>query len=483
MALDKLPSNLYSGNAVVVNAMPYVQYADKLKREKAAKDEAIDKYYQNLPNTLNPKGMRDQDIPGLNEKVSEIQKYWMENRDAIRKGNTPEAFNLSKKFREAQGGVEMSKNAGGTSLYIAKSKADPKKGYMFRGPEREAAIIAHEEPIWSPNYKGINLPTYDVPPPPLQQKDLIRLTADIKPGVRTSTKAHPTDKYKEIEVSTPYLEPKQLDDIQKRAATELHNNWSFEEEIKNKLSKTPEIKEKLDLVFKNNYGRLPQTEEDVAAAYLLSNMANLAETEKPVPNFKEREDLKWGRKLAFNKLTYEQSMDKIRANKEAGLPPPNTGYLSDELFDSDGEDVTVRLNGAETKRRVLFTDKVDPERLDIMIGKDLSKKKLGIEPIDIKVPDGKGGYIVKQGYYQDPVTRDVEGKNGQKASRERIKDDYINKYSSSKFKAATNTKAVEKKAGGATTFKVIDPKTGDIIMDGVDEAAANKAKAKGYNVQ
>ncbi len=445
MALDKLPSNLYSGNAVVVNAMPYVQYADKLKREKAAKEEALDKYYQNMPNTLNSKGMRDQDIPGLHERQNEIQQYWAANRDAIRKGNTPEAFNLGKMFRETQGAIDQSKNRAATSLLLGKARLDPKKQYMFRGQDREAALLAHEEPVWNPEAKGIDLTTYDVPPPPLNQKDIVRLTADIKPGTRTSTKPHPTDKYKEIEVSTPYLEPKQLDDIQKRAATELHNNWAFEEEIKNKLSQTPEIKLQLDEIFKKNYGRSPQTQEDVAAAYLLSNMGNLAETEKPRPNWKAREDAKnaeWDRR---NKLTFAQSKEKIRLNKEAGVPPPNTGYLSDEIFDSDGEDVTVKLNGKETKRRVVFTDKVDPERLDIMIGRDPSKKKVGIEAIDIKVPDGKGGFILKQGYYQDPITGDVEGKDGQKGSRERIKDDYINKYSSSKFKAATNTKAAEKR--------------------------------------
>ena len=35
----------------------------------------------------------------------------------------------------------------------------------------------------------------------------------------------------------------------------------------------------------------------------------------------------------------------------------------------------------------------------------------------------------------------------------------------------------------AKTFNIINPNTGEVIMKGVDEAAANKAKAKGYKVQ
>ena len=422
MALDKLPSNLYSGNAVVVNAMPYVQYADKLKREKAAKEEALDKYYQNMPNTLNSKGMRDQDIPGLHERQNEIQQYWAANRDAIRKGNTPEAFNLGKMFRETQGAIDQSKNRAATSLLLGKARLDPKKQYMFRGQDREAALLAHEEPVWNPEAKGIDLTTYDVPPPPLQQKDLIRLTADIKPGVRTSTKPHPTDKYKEIEVSTPYLDPKQLDDIQKRAATALHNNWSFEEEIKNKLSQTPEIKEKLDLVFKNNYGRLPQSQEDVAAAYLLSNMGNLAETEKPRPNWKAREDLKWGRKLDFNKLTFGQSLTKIRANKSGdGSGEDEVRYITDENVEKHGKEFPKELEVQAEKSfgfkpvGYIEAKDIDVRDFDVIRGFDKSKGQPGVNPIEF---EGKEVYLIQD-------DGNWVGSDGKVIDREAVKDSWL----------------------------------------------------------
>jgi len=261
-----------------------------------------------------------------------------------------------------------------------------------------------------------------VPPPPLNQKDIVRLTADIKPGTRTSTKPHPTDKYKEIEVSTPYLEPKQLDDIQKRAATELHNNWAFEEEIKNKLSQTPEIKEKLDLVFKNNYGRLPQSQEDVAAAYLLSNMGNLAETEKPRPNWKAREDLKWGRKLDFNKLTFGQSLAKIRANKSGdGSGEDEVRYITDENVAKNGKELPEGLKkiatatfGFEPVGYIEAKD-IDVRDLALMTGFDKSKGQTGVDPIEF---DGKKVFLIKS-------DGDLLANGGKLISREAVKDAWL----------------------------------------------------------
>ena len=46
-----------------------------------------------------------------------------------------------------------------------------------------------------------------------------------------------------------------------------------------------------------------------------------------------------------------------------------------------------------------------------------------------------------------------------------------------------NTPKVDSKPTSTKTFNIVDPNTGKVLMKGVDEAAANKAKAKGYKVQ
>ena len=211
-----------------------------------------------------------------------------------------------------------------------------------------------------------------------------------------------------------------------------------------RLKQTPE--------FKAAYGDIPDIPQTAFASKLgramaLSVMKNaqlnppIAETKKPQQDIEAVMDRKWKEKLAFNKLTFGQSMQKIAANKAAGLPPEDLGYLSDNVADEYGVTETVKLGGNEMQRRVIYVDKVDPERLNVIIGKDKSKGKSGVPPIPIKQPDG----TVRFGYYQDLGSGDWQGDKGQIISRERVKDDYINRYAPTKFKAGTGTKAKEKK--------------------------------------
>ena len=155
-----------------------------------------------------------------------------------------------------------------------------------------------------------------------------------------------------------------------------------------------------------------------------------------------------------NALTYQQSLAKIRLNnqnRKDGLPTEETGYLSDEVADEVGENQTVTLGGKQREVKVIYTDKVDPKRLDI-----ISAKKQ-VRPIPIKQTDGS----LRMGYYQDRTTGDWEGLdangNTRIISRERVKDDYIKEAAPTKFKNQTGTKASENTKGTKTSTKQTIP--------------------------
>lgn len=141
----------------------------------------------------------------------------------------------------------------------------------------------------------------------------------------------------------------------------------------------------------------------------------------------------WDRR---NKITFGQSMQKIAANKAAGQVPDNLGYVSDEVVSEYG----VPLQSGKT-----FVDitNVDPERIDIITNKDLSKKKIGVQPVEINMTQPDGSLKRMKGYYVDPATGDWEGKGGQKVSREAAKDRYIQSKAGTKFKAQSGTKGSE----------------------------------------
>ena len=83
------PSNLYSGEAERFNSQPSVTLAANLMAKRQAREDALDKYYSGLPNTINDKGVRDIDIPVIHQKVGEMQQYYMQNKAQIQQGTTP----------------------------------------------------------------------------------------------------------------------------------------------------------------------------------------------------------------------------------------------------------------------------------------------------------------------------------------------------------------------------------------------------------
>ena len=171
--------------------------------------------------------------------------------------------------------------------------------------------------------------------------------------------------------------------------------------------------------------------------------------EKSVPNTKAAIDYKneegfkyWDKK---RKLTFADSMAKIAANKAAGQVPEDLGYVSDNVSYEVGEDVPVRdkNTGQVTTKRFVDITKVDPERLNIIIGRDPSKKMIGAKPTELVTKDANGNPKTLVGYYVDPNTGDWEGADGQKASREAAKDRYIRSMAGTKFKASSGTKGSE----------------------------------------
>lgn len=458
---------------------------DQKQREanQAKEAQALDQEFGK-----NISGMRDADIPELTQKWGEYKN--------LKKQLYKDGSKLDDNKRiELQ--LEAQRKLGDAYKHINKSKAEKEQEETYakdvlKNPDKYDDIATQflmerrMRPVSQfqaalPNIggmKGGTLDFADIPGNIEYKLGTTNFTPVISKAKGTqSLRGEPIDvvspdgltttrtQYKAVNSPTEYIKQLQAGVVGSKKTKHLPLEFNYSDDEANQIINDYAKLRETD-AFKKAYPNEPEISSTLMAtptgrAMALMAMEN-AVLHPPVPIVSKpfnntgavmgAKNAEWDRR---NKLTFDQSKEKIRLNKEAGAPPPNTGYLSDEIFDSDGEDLTVKFNGQEAKRRVVFTDKVDPERLDIMIGKDLSKKKLGIEAIDIKVPDGKGGFIVKKGYYQDPITGDIEGKNGQKASRERIKDDYINKYSSSKYKASTNTKAVEKKGGTPVTEKII----------------------------
>lgn len=181
-----LPSSIYTGGAERLNSQPEVAVYANIMARKQARQDALDQYYQNLHKSINPAGMRTGDINGgFTKKVDDAQKFYFQNRDAIKKQQTPEQRALASQYESMHQDLLMdinkSKEASAHDLEIAKANMSGKLN-----PTEDDLKVAHaiSAPIYSrEHYKddamsqpytindlSLNVPQFD----PKQQEEFYK---------------------------------------------------------------------------------------------------------------------------------------------------------------------------------------------------------------------------------------------------------------------------------------------------------------------
>lgn len=369
--INKLPSNLYEGNAVVGNALPYVQYAEKREQLRQAKDDALDKYYGNLPSTINDKGLRDQEVEPLHQKQNQIQQYWMQNKEKIRKGNTPEAFNYSKMFRDAQGLVQESKNRSATSGKIAQLRANPKYDYIFKDPALIDKIQAHDAPVGADGSQAIDFNQITLPPPPFDASKHMAGIKNIKPNSEPPTYTDiPGDKFNRLETTNKKFAPDDLNAIHIYSQSQLDNNPSFERQIKDHIEKDPAMVAQLSDTFKKHYGHPITNEGDLATAYTLS-LSDITPTQKTVRNLDAITSAKNKQQLLMNGLRFGQAKDLIALRHKYKDVSADEKVKDVDAF-IDGEVVEAQNSSDDPIGNRGKVMKVSPNILEAFTQKDAS---------------------------------------------------------------------------------------------------------------
>ena len=103
---------IYSSTAVVMDNRGLSDYIartqQRLATQKAAKDEALDKFFTDLKMKINPAGMRTQDTPGFNQKLQAWIADGIANKNEIAKGGLAKQNHLMK-YQELLRDVDQSK--------------------------------------------------------------------------------------------------------------------------------------------------------------------------------------------------------------------------------------------------------------------------------------------------------------------------------------------------------------------------------------
>jgi hypothetical protein len=153
----ELPSGLFSGGAVSLDSRPYVDFTLNALARKQAQDEALSKYYLNLPSTLNQAGIRTNDIQPFMKAQNDMRQFYFQNANAIkdpRVDNWQAYQQYNQLYSNANTILEQSKNRAKKQQEIAQVLADPKRRALV--PE-SSLVMTHlmDLPVTDPrSYKN-----------------------------------------------------------------------------------------------------------------------------------------------------------------------------------------------------------------------------------------------------------------------------------------------------------------------------------------
>jgi len=317
MALQN-PSGLYTGGVVNLNPMPYVNIINQARAKKQAREDAIDQYYRKLPDTLNDKGIRDQDRPVIEDYRNKIYEYGIKNKDLLRKGDGASQLEMEKLFREANAAAERSKNLGKRALERGKMYLSKENRWVVDDDEYMAAEDLESKPINDPSHKEMDMPALLANKPFDESEFGKEIKGKIKYGTKAVRQTDPTNPLYDIVSEVPNIDTKTAEQIYSFASEKVNGNKRFEKFIKNK---TPEQLAELNKISEKVFGhpiREDFAEEDAAAAYTVLQIPITSSKEKSQQDIKAVMDRKWDDWWNKNRITDQQKKENIRLNKEGG---------------------------------------------------------------------------------------------------------------------------------------------------------------------
>ena len=398
------PSGLYSQNEGIFNARPYVQHEEQLQAHQEAKDQANEDFYRNLPNTINDKGLRDIDVPGVNQARNNLSQYFIQNKKSILKGNTAESYNYQKQIRDLQGNVQEGLNASKISNQIAGYKLDRTKADMFYGPEKDEDQRLHNLSVFDPNRKGIDLTNFTAAPKTWDDADELARknymgtykASSFEPKTRI---LDPNDPTKDQIVSHPVFTDGQFNQMKLKSLYDYNGKLSYKNMV-DKISADPAQKAILGQIYQEyNKGAAPVSQSDYAFATDLAKLTAPVQKESEVTNGQRRIDAAnaENNRRASRNQGYKQA--NIAANKN-NLPQASQGNAFDDatgnVAGKNGRpDMSFKKGLLSDKDGNLYTgNDVEMDKVNIPAGVINNSKKSGqsfdrVPKVRLEIKDGQ----------------------------------------------------------------------------------------------
>lgn len=306
-----IPNNLYTAGAVEFDSRPSTNLFIQYQRQKQARDEALDNYERARIDRINELGLRDQDREGLDNIMLGIKQYYQGNKDAIRRGNTPQNYEYEKMMRDAKNYIGESKERTSKSLAMEKYRQERLKQGRSTTEDFWKDYQAHEMPIRSEGSQSMQLEKYlSQQAPKYDQSKTLKLFSDIK-----RTPGQPT--YKPL-AGRPFFNQEIIEErfdenakgnIAVRAAEAYDSDDGFAYEVQQDYN-NPVKRGQLEKIFTEEFQTAPQSMSDFATAKVISQLQPVVTKTKDVRDDK-----------AYQEFMDKKKKENIRLS--AALRPNN----------------------------------------------------------------------------------------------------------------------------------------------------------------
>lgn len=265
----------------------------QVQQKQLAKGEALDKYFQEYDKTINPAGMRTQDVDAVIRLKNEAKKFYFENKDAIQntsKDNGKAYSQLMNMYSDASKTIEQSKQQAATGKVVTQAYLDAKKNNKVIPPEVQDAIFSSQLSIKDPGYRPfdpINFDAYD-------RFDAVKFGSNVYSKIKPSESLPERQIDKATGAEFYKTEKKITKDALGVIEADVVNAYSkdrgFKDEIKTIMQDQNKINQ-LAAEYKKFTGKdMPATEKDLAVAYTIALRPQAEVSYTKPDNWKQRAD-------------------------------------------------------------------------------------------------------------------------------------------------------------------------------------------------
>lgn len=412
---NQLPNDLYSGYAQVVNTQPSLQFAARLLAQREAKRDAMDKYLQDATSRVTTTGMRDQEIEPLMQAKSNVQKYYLSNRDKLRNNDAKTMLEWKSLLNTMQDIAQSSIAASKPSkdlrtLFLNKPDLVDRMDEQSTMPmidknEQPTHIIENGRVVRNQNYEPLDPTKVIYNPKEYEGKDwdahTFKQNQFFKPdNVVTDTIPNPKDPYRQIDITSAIYTPEKLNaiadwNIQKYSA-DPSLRYSFNKS--HGLINTPidqwelnhvDEYDRLNDIYKAAKGKDIETPDELFAATQLEPLTKPTITQKSVDNYGAKSGLQLDQALLKMKKQNDYILGRMRTAqgykealidyRQAKTTEAQDGVLNkfiDNTFDSgtnrfaDTSIKKVTVDGKDYTGRVVELPKTIKNEYAVYEGKD-----------------------------------------------------------------------------------------------------------------